>query len=67
MSAITLAPVQPTLFNLAPAYTDADRRADRQLCRSYLKQWSRSFKRRGMATEISVDDFNAAAAARLAQ
>lgn len=66
MSAITLAPVQPTLFNLAPAYTDADRRADRQLCRNYLKQWAGSFKRHGMAAEVSVDDFNAAAA-RLAQ
>lgn len=66
MSAIAFAPVQPTLFDFAPAYTDADRRADRQLCRKYLKQWAGSFKRRGMATEISVDGFNAAAA-RLAQ
>lgn len=66
MSAITLAPVQPTLFNLAPAYTDADRRADRQLCRNYLKQWAGSFKHRGLVSVISVEDFNAAAA-RLAQ
>lgn len=62
MSVITLARVQPTLFDVAPAYTDSDRRADRLRCRSYLKQWAGLFKRRGMATEISVDDFNAAAA-----
>lgn len=62
MSAITLAPVQPTLFDLAPVYSETDRLADRLLCRSYLKQWAGSFKRRGMATEISTDDFNAAAA-----
>lgn len=66
MSATTLAPVQPVLFDFATAYTDADRRADRLLCRSYLKQWAGSFKRHSMAAEISVDDFNAAAA-RLAQ
>lgn len=29
MSVITLARVQPTLFDVAPAYTDPDRRADR--------------------------------------
>ncbi|MGO2061405.1 MAG: hypothetical protein ACTH2M_00085 [Microbacteriaceae bacterium] len=66
MSTATIAPVQPALFDVAPAYTAADRRADRQLCRSYLKQWAGSFKRQSMATEISVEDFNAAAA-RLAQ
>ena len=66
MSATTLAPVQPVLFDLAPAYTEADRRADRQLCRIYLKQWAGSFKRHDADPEISVDDFNAAAA-RLAQ
>lgn len=62
MSTATIAPVQPALLDFATAYTDADRRADRLLCRSYLKQWAGSFKRHSMAAEISVEDFNAAAA-----
>lgn len=58
------------------AYTEADRVADRKLCWSYTKQWAGAFKKNGFgpdasrertaSTEISTEDFEAAAA-RLAQ
>lgn len=60
---------QRSLFDLdlaATQYTAANRVADRQLCMSYLKQWAGSFKKDDAITEISIVDFEAAAA-RLAQ
>ncbi|MUU73419.1 hypothetical protein [Pseudarthrobacter sp. GA104] len=46
---------------LAPVYDEQARLADRKLCLDYLKQWAGSFKREDATTEISKDDFVAAA------
>ncbi|WP_247040259.1 hypothetical protein [Arthrobacter rhizosphaerae] len=48
-------------WSLAPVYDDDARQADRKLCLDYLKQWAGSFKREDATTEISKDDFVAAA------
>ncbi|MBP1325060.1 hypothetical protein JOF28_000292 [Leucobacter exalbidus] len=62
MSTATVAIVQLSLFDLDVAYTEADRIADRQLCRGYLNQWASSFKSEPAVTEICTADFKAAAA-----
>lgn len=58
--------IQPTLFDYISAYTDAERRADRRLCHDYLKQWVGYFKLHGLAADITLEEFEAAAA-RLAE
>lgn len=59
--------VQPTLFDLdqndrliAAPYTEADRVADRELCKDYLHQWSSSFKKSGAQPTIGLAEFEAA-------
>lgn len=71
MSAATLTreTMTPALFDLdveTPAvYTDADRKADRALCKSYLGTWADSYGRHGAAKRdqtITFEEFEAAAA-----